>query len=90
MKISEDIKPISYVKRHTNEVLEQIRRTGRPVIITQNGEPAAVLEAVETFEEQQEIRALLEIARNGIEEIREGKVAEHSDVVKVVKTRLRR
>ena len=89
MKISEDIKSISYVKRHTNEVLDQIRQTGRPVIITQNGEPAAILEGIESFEEHQETTALLELVRQGIEEIKAGKTVSHSDAVESARERLK-
>lgn len=88
MKISEDIKSISYVKRHTNDVFEQIKRTGRPVIITQNGEPTAVLLDVKSFERHQETRALLEIITTGVEEIKLGKVHSQSDVIASAKKRL--
>jgi prevent-host-death family protein len=48
--ISEDIRPITDLKRHTREVLEQVRKTGRPVILTVNGRADAVLIDARTYE----------------------------------------
>ena len=42
MNIKEDIKPISYVKSHTAEIIKNINESHRPVIITQNGEAKGV------------------------------------------------
>ena len=50
MKIKEDIKPISYLKSRSAELLAQINETHRPVIITQNGEPRAVIQDAESYE----------------------------------------
>jgi prevent-host-death family protein len=44
MHISTDIKSVTYLKSRAADVLEQINKTNRPVIITQNGEPGAVLQ----------------------------------------------
>lgn len=89
MKISEDIKSISYVKQHTNKVLDQIRSTGRPVVITQNGEPAAILEDVASFENRQETKSLMELIKVGIEEIKENKIHSHDDVLISARTLLK-
>ena len=48
--ITEDFKTISDLKKKTNEIFKQIHQTGRPVIITVNGKPNAVLIDVGTFE----------------------------------------
>ena len=36
MKVSTDIKPVSYLKSHAADILKQINETHRPVVITQN------------------------------------------------------
>jgi prevent-host-death family protein len=48
--ISEDIRPITDLKKHTREVLEQARTTGRPIILTTNGRADAVLLDARTYE----------------------------------------
>lgn len=48
--ISEDIRPITDLKKHTREVLDQVRKTGRPVILTVNGRADAVILDAKTYE----------------------------------------
>ena len=52
LSLSEDIKSVSALKKKTNEIFKQIHRTGRPVIVTVNGKPDAVLIDVEVFEKK--------------------------------------
>jgi prevent-host-death family protein len=72
MRPSQDIKPISYVKANSGKVLEQINTTG-PMIITQNGEAAAVLMGVKDYENLHENLALLKILSMGKKSVEEGK-----------------
>jgi prevent-host-death family protein len=51
LQISEDIVPISEFKAHVSEVVGGLRQRGRPLVITQNGKPAAVLMSPEEFDE---------------------------------------
>lgn len=48
--ISEDIRPVTDLKKHTRELLDQVRKTGRPVILTVNGRADAVLIDVKIYE----------------------------------------
>ncbi len=50
--ISEDIKSVSDLKKKTNEIFRQLHETGRPIIVTVNGKPDAVLLDVEVFEKK--------------------------------------
>jgi antitoxin (DNA-binding transcriptional repressor) of toxin-antitoxin stability system len=43
MKYSDQIKPISYLKANTAEILRRIAERGEPLVITQNGVAMAVL-----------------------------------------------
>lgn len=52
LSISEDIKSVSDLKKKTNEIFRQMHRTGRPIIVTVNGRPDAVLLDVEVFEKK--------------------------------------
>ena len=61
MKLSESIKPISYLKAHASEILRDVSNNRKTMIITQNGEAKAVLQDVKIFEEMQESLALLKI-----------------------------
>jgi len=72
MRLSQDIKPVSYVKAYTAKVLEQANTSG-PIVITQNGEATAVLMGVKDYDNMQESLALLKILAMGKKSIEEGK-----------------
>jgi prevent-host-death family protein len=72
MRLSEDIKPISYVKSNTGKVLEQVNTSG-PMVITQNGEASAVLMGVKDYDNMRESLALLTILSMGSKSMEEGK-----------------
>ena len=61
MKLSESVKPISYLKAHASEILRDVSNNRKTMIITQNGEAKAVLQDVKIYEEMQESLALLKI-----------------------------
>ena len=72
MRLSQDIKSISYVKANTAKVLEQANTSG-PVVITQNGEASAVLMGVRDYDKMQESMALLKILSMSNRSMEEGK-----------------
>lgn len=52
VSITKDIKTVSDLKTKTGDVFRQLHRTGRPIIVTVNGKPDAVLINVEVFEKK--------------------------------------
>ena len=73
MNISKDIKPITYLKSRAADLLKQINETHRPVVITQNGEPKAVLQDPESYENMRNAIGILKLISQGEEDIRKGK-----------------
>ncbi|MCP3890095.1 MAG: type II toxin-antitoxin system Phd/YefM family antitoxin [Desulfobulbaceae bacterium] len=80
MNITNDIKPITYLKSKAAVLLNQINETHRPVIITQNGEPRAVLQDPESYENMRNAIGLLKLISQGEDDIRNGRVKSHEDV----------
>ena len=74
MKYSDQIKPISYLKANTAEILRRIAERGEPLVITQNGVAKVVVQDIATYEQTQETMALLKILALGNRQIQEGKV----------------
>lgn len=74
MALSDQIKPISYLKAHASAILSDLAELGQPLIITQNGEAKAVIQDVESYEQTQETMALLKILALGNRQIEDGKV----------------
>lgn len=81
MKLSEQIKPISYLKAHAAEVVRNLSGQSGPLIITQNGEAKAVMQDIKSFEQTQETMALLKMLALGTRQIEEAKVQPAADVV---------
>ena len=73
MNISRDIKPITYLKANAAELLKQINETRRPVLITQNGEPRAVLQDPESYENMRNAIGILKLVSQGEEDVKIGK-----------------
>lgn len=72
MKLSDRVKPISYLKAHAPEVIQGLKEGQEPFIITVNGEAKAVLQDIDSYEQTQETLALLKILALGEAEIEAG------------------
>jgi prevent-host-death family protein len=87
MKLSSQIKPISYLKAHAAEIVRHLGERQEPLIITQNGEAKVVMQDIETYERTQETLALLKILAIGTRQIEEGKVQPAENVIKRLRER---
>ena len=74
MKLSSQIKSVSYLKAHTADVIRQLREEKQPMIITQNGEARIVVQDIESYERTEETLALLKILVLGNRQVEQGKV----------------
>ena len=81
MKLSSQIKPISYLKAHAAEIVRTLGDRQEPLIITQNGEAKAVIQDIDSYERMQETVALLKILALGSRQIEAGQVRPASDVI---------
>jgi len=89
MNISEDIKPITYLKSRAADLLKQINETHRPVIITQNGEPKAVLQDPKSYENMRNAIGILKLISLGEEDIRAGRVKSQEEVFDIMEKMLK-
>jgi prevent-host-death family protein len=80
MNISKDIKPITYLKSKAPDLLRQINETHRPVVITQNGEPRAVLQDPQSYENMRNAIGILKLLSQGEENVRQGKTKPQEEV----------
>lgn len=81
MKLSKQIKPISYLKAHTAEIVRTMAEKQEPIIITQNGEAKVVIQDICSYEQTQQTMALLKILALGVTEVAENKVQSVASVV---------
>ena len=73
MKLSESIKPISYLKAHASEIVNDANNNGKTFIITQNGKAKVILQDIKEYEKNQETIAMLKLLAMSQQSIREGK-----------------
>ncbi len=88
MNIKEDVRPVTYLKSRTADLLQQLNETHRPVIITQNGEPRAVIQDPETYERTKNAVGLMKLIALGEEDLRSRNTYEQDEVFRKLTTRL--
>ena len=80
MKLSTQVRPISYLKSHAAEIIKDISLSREPMLITQNGEAKLVVMDVRSYEDHQETLALLKLLALGNREIEQGRFRPAADV----------
>jgi prevent-host-death family protein len=82
MDLINDIKPVSYLKSKAAALFKQINETHRPVIITQNGKPRAVLQDPESYENMRSAIGILKLISMGEVDIKNGKTKSQEKMFK--------
>ena len=81
MKLSSQVKPISYLKAHAADIVRNLGKQREHLIITQNGEAKVVIQDIESYEQTQETLAMLKILALGNQQIEAGRVQPGSEVI---------
>ncbi len=89
MKYSEKIKPITYLKNHTSDIMKEVTSTSAPIIITHNGEAKLIIQDVKVYEEQKEILMLLKLIAQSQESLKKGKYKSVKDSFYSVRKKVR-
>jgi prevent-host-death family protein len=85
VKLSTQVKPISYLKAHAAELLQELRSGGEPLVITQHGVAKAVLQDIASYEKTQETLALLKILALAERQIEKGEVVPAEEVYRRIR-----
>ena len=88
MKLSRDLKSISYFKNNMAEVIRKINENQGTMIITQNGEAKAALMDIKTYEDLQETLAMLEMIAIGNKNLSEGRYRPAEEVLREFEARI--
>jgi antitoxin YefM len=80
ISIAQDIFPIGEFKTHAAQFLRKLRERGRPMVITQNGKPAAVLITPEEFDHLREHHRFLAALREGLADADAGRTISDADL----------
>ena len=89
MRYSTQVKPISFLKANSAEVLQRLTDDRQPLVITQNGEAKAVLQDVASYEQQQDALALLKVLALGSAQVEAGRTKPIRAVIQGLKQSLK-
>lgn len=88
MKPSQDIKPVTYMKTRSAELIKAVTSKGTPVIITQNGEAKVVVQDIRSFERDREALLLLKLLSQGVAQADKGEGVEQEFFFEQLEKRL--
>jgi len=77
LDIANDIESLTNFKRRTADFLKKMKKTGRPVVLTVNGQAKVVVQDAEAYQRLLELAERAEAIagiRRGLESLRRGKV----------------
>ncbi len=72
--------PLGEFKARASTLLQRLNETGQPIVVTQNGRPAAVVLSPQAYEEMREHQSFLEAVAAGIADAEAGRVVDDKKV----------
>lgn len=87
MKLSAQIKPLSYLKSHAAEIVRTLGSRREPLIITRKGEAKLVVQDIVSYEQMQETVALLKILALGNAQVEADQVQPATEVIERLRQR---
>ncbi|PKG99359.1 type II toxin-antitoxin system Phd/YefM family antitoxin [Paraglaciecola sp. MB-3u-78] len=87
MSLLTHTKPISYLKANAAKIAQELKEDGEHYVITQNGEPAMVVQSVHEYEQTQETLAMLKMLAQSEHDIAQGNTIPADDVIAQLRKR---
>ena len=88
MQFSQTIKPISYLKSKTADVINSVNENRQPIIITQNGEAKAIIQDMKSYESLRNSLSLLKLIIQSEEDIQNGNVIAQDEMFESLEKKL--
>ena len=82
LRVSDGIVPLGEFKAQAARLIKELKEQATPLVITQNGRPAAVVLAPEAYDRLQEHQQYLEAVAAGLADATAGRVVDHERVAK--------
>ena len=79
---------VSYVKAHLAEVIDSVRASHDPLVITQNGANTAVILDHDSYQRTKQALAMLKLVAMGEQDIAKGRTVPQAEVFRSLKQRL--
>lgn len=80
INVSEGIVPLGEFKIRASKIIKELAGSDEPLVITQNGRPAAVLMSPTAFQELRERHEFVQSVAEGLADSEAGRVVDHKKV----------
>jgi prevent-host-death family protein len=90
VNVHRDIKPVSEFRANAAELIEHVKNSGRPLVLTQRGHSTAVLLDVEEYERMVNEIEVLSDVRTAIQQIDAGQGVSNSEAKAELRRRFTR
>lgn len=80
---------MTYLKTRAADLLSQVNESHRPVVITQNGRPKAVIQDPESYERMRAALGLMKLLAQGEADVRAGRVISQDKLFSEIQEHLR-
>src|SRR5437879_2140844 len=80
VNVSDGIVPLGEFKTKASKIIRDIAGSDEPIVIIQNGRPAAVLMSPSAFQKLRERQGFLEAVAEGVADSEAGRVVDHKKV----------
>jgi prevent-host-death family protein len=87
IQVADDIVPIAEFKAHLSEVVRTLTARRRPVIVTQNGKPAAVVLSPAEFDRIAHQGRFMDAVREGLDDVEQGRVVSDAELGRLLDRR---
>ena len=88
MLLSQDVKPVSYLKTKTADVIKTVNETKRTIIITHNGEAKAIVQDIKSYENLQKSLNMLKMIIQSENDIDNNNVLSQEEMFEDLEKRL--
>ena len=88
MQLSQTIKPISYLKSKTAEIINTVNENRQSIIITQNGEAKAIIQDIKSYENLRNSLALLKLIVQSEDDIRNNNITPQNEMFENLEKKL--
>jgi prevent-host-death family protein len=80
LDIANDIRSLSDFKRNTSELLDRLKKTGNPLVLTINGKAEVVVQDAEAYQELLERVETVEGLQRGLSDVKAGRTKRAREV----------
>ncbi len=88
MGLAKDIRTVTEMKSRAAQLLDDVNQQKRPVVITQDGKPRAVVMDVDSYEDLRNALGVLKLAAQGEKDLRDGHWVAQDTLFATLKARL--